>query len=88
MFIYLGNRNGLSAIPSQVIESPLLSSGSAFGFSLRSGGDLDGNGYPGMFRNSSSLMNNHKSITTDCLFPGFVDLLVGAWGADQAFLYR
>ncbi|KAM4717724.1 integrin alpha-IIb [Anableps anableps] len=62
VFIYLGNSNGLSATPSQVINSPLLSSRSAFGFSLRSGVDLDENGYP--------------------------DLLVGAWGADRAFLYR
>ncbi|PWA26992.1 hypothetical protein CCH79_00019244, partial [Gambusia affinis] len=62
VFIYLGNSNGLSATPSQIINSPLPGSRSAFGFSLRSGVDLDGNGYP--------------------------DLLVGAWGADQAFLYR
>ncbi|XP_008414711.1 integrin alpha-IIb isoform X1 [Poecilia reticulata] len=62
VFIYLGNSNGLSAVPSQIINSPLFSSRSAFGFSLRSGVDLDGNGYP--------------------------DLLVGAWGADKAFLYR
>ncbi|MEQ2280477.1 hypothetical protein AMECASPLE_020335, partial [Ameca splendens] len=62
VFIYLGNSNGLSAMPSQVIDSPLPSRRSAFGFSLRSGVDLDGNGYP--------------------------DLLVGAWRADRAFLYR
>ncbi|XP_061587945.1 integrin alpha-IIb [Cololabis saira] len=61
VFIYLGNSNGLSATPSQVIDSPLPSR-SAFGFALRSGTDIDGNGYP--------------------------DLLVGAWGADRAFLYR
>lgn len=59
MFIYLGNSNGLSATPSQIINSPLLSSRSAFGFSLRSGVDLDGNGYPGMFRSSGLLFNNY-----------------------------
>ncbi|CAK6984596.1 LOW QUALITY PROTEIN: integrin alpha-IIb%2C partial [Scomber scombrus] len=62
VFIYLGNSNGLSATPSQVIDSPLPSSRAAFGFSLRGGADIDGNGYP--------------------------DLLVGAWSADRAFVYR
>lgn len=62
VFIYLGNSNGLSATPSQVIDSPLPSSRTAFGFTLRGGADIDGNGYP--------------------------DLLVGAWAADQAFVYR
>ncbi|XP_030591819.1 integrin alpha-IIb [Archocentrus centrarchus] len=46
VFIYLGNSNGLSVIPSQVINSPLPSSRTAFGFTLRSGADIDGNGYP------------------------------------------
>uniref|UniRef100_A0A3B4VS65 Integrin, alpha 2b n=1 Tax=Seriola dumerili TaxID=41447 RepID=A0A3B4VS65_SERDU len=62
VFIYLGNRNGLSATPSQVIDSPLPSSRTAFGFTLRGGADIDKNGYP--------------------------DLLVGAWAADRAFVYR
>ncbi|KAE8277737.1 Integrin alpha-IIb GPalpha IIb [Larimichthys crocea] len=62
VFIYLGNSNGLSAIPSQVIDSPLPSSRTAFGFTLRGGTDIDGNGYP--------------------------DLLVGAWAADRALVYR
>ncbi|XP_008298146.1 integrin alpha-IIb [Stegastes partitus] len=62
VFIYLGSSNGLSAKPSQVIDSPLPGSRTAFGFSLRSGNDIDENGYP--------------------------DLLVGAWAADRAFLYR
>ncbi|XP_070704517.1 integrin alpha-IIb [Pempheris klunzingeri] len=62
VFIYLGNSNGLSARPSQVIDSPLPSSRTAFGFTLRGGADVDGNGYP--------------------------DLLVGAWAADRAFVYR
>ncbi|KAM8724532.1 integrin alpha-IIb isoform 1-T1 [Acanthopagrus schlegelii] len=62
VFIYLGNTNGLSATPSQVIDSPLQSNRMAFGFTLRGGADIDNNGYP--------------------------DLLVGAWAADRAFLYR
>ncbi|KAM7387667.1 hypothetical protein PAMA_010011 [Pampus argenteus] len=62
VFIYMGNSNGLSATPSQVIDSPLPSSRTAFGFSLRGGTDIDQNGYP--------------------------DLLVGAWSADRAFVYR
>ncbi|XP_044038187.1 integrin alpha-IIb [Siniperca chuatsi] len=62
VFIYMGNSNGLSATPSQVIDSPLPRSRTAFGFTLRGGVDVDGNGYP--------------------------DLLVGAWAADQAFVYR
>ncbi|TKS65007.1 Integrin alpha-5 [Collichthys lucidus] len=62
VFIYLGNSNGLSAIPSQVIDSPLPSSRTAFGFTLRGATDIDGNGYP--------------------------DLLVGAWAADRALVYR
>ncbi|XP_042249864.1 integrin alpha-IIb isoform X1 [Thunnus maccoyii] len=62
VFVYLGNKNGLSTTPSQVIDSPLPSSRTAFGFTLRGGADIDGNGYP--------------------------DLLVGAWSADRAFVYR
>ncbi|XP_038565470.1 integrin alpha-IIb isoform X1 [Micropterus salmoides] len=62
VFIYMGNSNGLSATPSQVIDSPLPSSRTAFSFTLRGGADVDGNGYP--------------------------DLLVGAWAADRAFVYR
>ncbi|XP_018516918.1 integrin alpha-IIb isoform X2 [Lates calcarifer] len=62
VFIYLGNSNGLSATPFQVIDSPLPCSRTAFGFTLRGRADIDGNGYP--------------------------DLLVGAWAADRAFVYR
>ncbi|XP_072224113.1 integrin alpha-IIb isoform X2 [Leuresthes tenuis] len=61
VFIYLGKSDGLSATPSQVIDSPLPGR-TAFGFTLRSGADIDSNGYP--------------------------DLLVGAWAADRAFVYR
>ncbi|XP_056144271.1 integrin alpha-IIb [Lampris incognitus] len=62
VLVYLGNSDGLSATPSQVIDSLFPSSRAAFGFTLRGGVDIDGNGYP--------------------------DLLVGAWGADQAVVYR
>ncbi|KAM4598211.1 integrin alpha-IIb [Polymixia lowei] len=62
VFVYLGNSEGLSPMPSQVIDSPLPSSRAAFGFTLRGVVDVDSNGYP--------------------------DLLVGAWGADQAVVYR
>uniref|UniRef100_A0A665WJQ6 Integrin, alpha 2b n=1 Tax=Echeneis naucrates TaxID=173247 RepID=A0A665WJQ6_ECHNA len=62
VFIYLGNSNGLSSTPSQVIDSPLSNGLTAFGFTLRGGSDVDDNGYP--------------------------DLLVGAWAADRAFVYR
>ncbi|XP_029944730.1 integrin alpha-IIb [Salarias fasciatus] len=62
VLIYLGNVKGLSATPSQVIDSPSPSARTAFGFTLRSGSDIDGNGYP--------------------------DLIVGAWAADQVFVYR
>uniref|UniRef100_A0A4W6EXP5 Uncharacterized protein n=1 Tax=Lates calcarifer TaxID=8187 RepID=A0A4W6EXP5_LATCA len=46
VFIYLGNSNGLSATPFQVIDSPLPCSRTAFGFTLRGRADIDGNGYP------------------------------------------
>lgn len=49
VFIYLGKESGLSATPSQVIDSSLPSSRGAFGFALRGGVDIDGNGYPGVF---------------------------------------
>ena len=49
MFIYLGKGDSLSATPSQVIDSPLPGR-TAFGFTLRSGADIDSNGYPGTFR--------------------------------------
>lgn len=47
VFIYLGKESGLSATPSQVIDSWLPGSRGAFGFALRGGVDIDGNGYPG-----------------------------------------
>ncbi|KAM9744856.1 integrin alpha-IIb [Menidia menidia] len=46
VFVYLGGSGGLSATPSQVIGCPLPGSRTAFGFTLRSGVDIDSNGYP------------------------------------------
>ncbi|KAM4691933.1 integrin alpha-IIb [Rhinophrynus dorsalis] len=43
--IYMGTKSGLSPQASQVLESPLPPP-SRFGFALRGGTDLDGNGYP------------------------------------------
>ncbi|XP_075033402.1 integrin alpha-IIb [Mixophyes fleayi] len=45
VYIYKGERFGLSAQPSQILESPLQPP-SRFGFALRGGVDIDGNGYP------------------------------------------
>ncbi|XP_036446093.1 integrin alpha-IIb [Colossoma macropomum] len=48
VFIYMGQSDGLSPQFVQVIESPFQppKPASAFGFSLRGGTDIDGNGYP------------------------------------------
>nr|KAF6309021.1 integrin subunit alpha 2b [Pipistrellus kuhlii] len=43
--VFLGQSEGLSPRPSQVLDSPF-SSGSGFGFSLRGAADIDDNGYP------------------------------------------
>ncbi|XP_063819247.1 integrin alpha-IIb [Pseudophryne corroboree] len=45
VYIYKGEKSGLSAQPSQILESPLHPP-SRFGFALRGGVDIDGNGYP------------------------------------------
>lgn len=48
VFIYLGKEGGLSATPTQVIDSPQANGDkAAFGFALRGGVDIDGNGFPG-----------------------------------------
>lgn len=44
--VFLGQSEGLSSRPSQVLDSPF-STGSGFGFSLRGATDIDDNGYPG-----------------------------------------
>ncbi|XP_066222404.1 integrin alpha-IIb [Saccopteryx leptura] len=43
--VFLGQSEGLSSRPSQVLDSPF-PTGSAFGFSLRGATDIDDNGYP------------------------------------------
>lgn len=46
VLVFLGQREGLTSRPSQVLDSPF-STGSGFGFSLRGATDIDDNGYPG-----------------------------------------
>ncbi|XP_012887391.1 PREDICTED: integrin alpha-IIb [Dipodomys ordii] len=45
VLVFLGQSEGLSARPSQVLDSPFRT-GSGFGFSLRGSVDIDDNGYP------------------------------------------
>lgn len=45
VLIFLGQSEGLSPRPSQVLDSPF-ATGSGFGFSLRGAIDIDDNGYP------------------------------------------
>ncbi|XP_077316229.1 integrin alpha-IIb-like [Lithobates pipiens] len=45
VYIYKGEKSGLSTHPSQILESPQVAP-SSFGFSLRGGKDIDHNGYP------------------------------------------
>ncbi|EHH58199.1 hypothetical protein EGM_07993 [Macaca fascicularis] len=45
VLVFLGQSEGLSSRPSQVLDSPF-PTGSAFGFSLRGAVDIDDNGYP------------------------------------------
>ncbi|KAL1778648.1 integrin alpha-IIb [Sigmodon hispidus] len=45
VLVFLGQSEGLSPRPSQVLDSPF-PTGSAFGFSLRGDVDIDDNGYP------------------------------------------
>ncbi|KAM4842872.1 integrin alpha-IIb [Thomomys bottae] len=45
VLVFLGQSEGLSAHPSQVLDSPF-PTGSGFGFSLRGSIDIDDNGYP------------------------------------------
>lgn len=46
VLVFLGQSEGLSPRPSQILDSPF-SAGSGFGFSLRGAVDIDDNGYPG-----------------------------------------
>ncbi|NXU94358.1 ITA2B protein, partial [Xiphorhynchus elegans] len=45
VFIFRGQSEGLRAVPTQRLDSPFPGP-AAFGFALRGGTDLDGNGYP------------------------------------------
>lgn len=45
VLVFLGQSEGLTSRPSQVLDSPF-PSGSGFGFSLRGATDIDDNGYP------------------------------------------
>ncbi|NWI59944.1 ITA2B protein, partial [Calyptomena viridis] len=45
VFIFRGQSEGLEPVPTQRLDSPFTGP-AAFGFSLRGGTDLDGNGYP------------------------------------------
>ncbi|KAM5135308.1 integrin alpha-IIb-like [Mantella aurantiaca] len=45
VYIYKGEKSGLSTQPSQILESPQ-EAPSRFGFTLRGGEDIDQNGYP------------------------------------------
>ncbi|NXM68715.1 ITA2B protein, partial [Serilophus lunatus] len=45
VFIFRGQSEGLEPVPTQRLDSPFAGP-AAFGFALRGGTDLDGNGYP------------------------------------------
>uniref|UniRef100_A0A7N5KKT4 Integrin alpha-IIb n=2 Tax=Ailuropoda melanoleuca TaxID=9646 RepID=A0A7N5KKT4_AILME len=45
VLVFLGQSEGLSSRPSQILDSPF-PAGSGFGFSLRGATDIDDNGYP------------------------------------------
>ncbi|NWR38464.1 ITA2B protein, partial [Tachuris rubrigastra] len=47
VFIFRGQSEGLEPVPTQRLDSPFPGP-AAFGFALRGGTDLDGNGYPGV----------------------------------------
>lgn len=51
VLVFLGQSEGLSSRPSQVLDSPFPVN-SAFGFSLRGAVDIDDNGYPGALGSS------------------------------------
>uniref|UniRef100_A0A3B1KJX7 Integrin, alpha 2b n=1 Tax=Astyanax mexicanus TaxID=7994 RepID=A0A3B1KJX7_ASTMX len=69
VFIYMGQSDGLNPHNMQVIESPFQppKPAAAFGFSLRGGTDIDGNGYPG------STKTVVKTRPTLSFFPDFLN---------------
>uniref|UniRef100_A0A670JFS3 Integrin subunit alpha 2b n=1 Tax=Podarcis muralis TaxID=64176 RepID=A0A670JFS3_PODMU len=46
VYIYRGHREGLSSLPTQILENPF-SGPAGFGFAIRGAVDIDANGYPG-----------------------------------------
>jgi hypothetical protein len=45
VFIYFGGASGVAATPSQILDEPSAEASAQFGYSLRGGGDVDGDGY-------------------------------------------
>ncbi|XP_066485334.1 integrin alpha-IIb [Tiliqua scincoides] len=67
VYIYRGHQDGLSASPSQILESPFFES-SGFGFAIRGASDIDTNGYPdvlvGAFRASKLAVYRARPVVT------------------------
>lgn len=96
VLIFRGQREGLSATPSQRLSSPFPGP-AAFGFALRGATDIDGNGSPGMGLRPPAPMpptpmpptplppaRRRASPTPPCP----TDLLVGAFGVSKVAVYR
>ncbi|NXY80693.1 ITA2B protein, partial [Glareola pratincola] len=88
VFIFRGQSEGLTAAPTQRLDSPFPGP-AAFGFALRGATDLDGNGYPGT---APPLARRRATPLppalppTPCFVPA--DLLVGAYGAAKVAVYQ
>uniref|UniRef100_A0AAY4AMH6 Integrin alpha-2 domain-containing protein n=1 Tax=Denticeps clupeoides TaxID=299321 RepID=A0AAY4AMH6_9TELE len=84
VFIYMGKSTGLSEQYVQVLESPFhsINAPAAFGFTLRGGMDVDGNGYPDLvvgawgankiavYSRALTVVNAKAQLT---LFPDFLN---------------
>ncbi|XP_045345128.1 integrin alpha-IIb [Leopardus geoffroyi] len=80
VLVFLGQSEGLSSRPSQILDSPF-PTGSGFGFSLRGGTDIDDNGYPDLlvgayganqvavYRAQPVVMANVQLLVQDSLNP-------------------
>ncbi|XP_034883181.1 integrin alpha-IIb [Mirounga leonina] len=80
VLVFLGQSEGLSSRPSQVLDSPF-PAGSGFGFSLRGAADIDDNGYPDLlvgaygankvavYRAQPVVMANVQLLVQDSLNP-------------------
>lgn len=104
VFIYNGYTKGLREKPSQVISGQWssaapLATPAGFGYTMKGGKDLDYNGYTGMCCINHHVLHlfygdvntNDANIFWKLLsFPFHfnLDLIVGAFGADKAVLYR